>query len=93
MTLFDPNLLYLHLSKISGLQIQKKGEDTEIKLWKQSFKKVGGKTILIKNELDLTLQELEILSEAIQLLQYFLTISQASSQGYPPKPPPRVTSN
>ena len=93
MALFDPNLLYHHLSKISGLQIQNKGEDTEIKLWKQSFKKVGGKTILIKNELDLTLQELEILSEAIQLLQYFLTISQASSQVYSPKPPPRVTSN
>ena len=92
MTLFDPNLLYRQLSKKSGLQIQNKGEDTEIKLWKQSFKKAGGKTISIKNGLHLTLQELEILSEAIQLLQY-LTISQASSQVYPPKPPPSVTSN
>ena len=55
------------------------------------LQKVGGKTVIMKTEIDLTLSELELLCEAIKLLEYFLSISKSSSKFGPPKLPQRVT--
>ena len=89
MSCLDPNLLTLHVSKIASLYVKNNGDETEVILQKQCYKKVGGKTVM-KTEIDLTLSELELLCEAIKLLEYFLSISKASCKIGPPKPPLRV---
>ena len=91
MNSIDPNLLTLHVSKIAALCVKNNGDETEVILQKQCYKKVGGKTVIMKTEIDLTLAELELLCEAIKLLEYFLSITKASSKVGPPKPPQRVT--
>ena len=91
MSCLDPNLLTLHVSKIASLSAKNNGDETEVILQKQCYKKVGGKTVIMKKEIDLTLSELGLLCEAIKLLEYFLSISKASSKIGPPKPPQRVT--
>ena len=91
MNSIDPNLPTLQVSKIAALCVKNNGDETEVILQKQCYKKVGGKTVIMKTEIDLTLAELELLCEAIKLLEYFLSIKKASSKVEPPKPPQRVT--
>ena len=64
MSCLDPNLLTLHVSKIASLYAKNNGDETEVILQKQCYKKVGGKTVIMKTEIDLTLSELELLCEA-----------------------------
>ena len=90
MSCLDPNILTLHVSKIASLYV-KITDMKQVILQKQCYKKVGWKTVIMKTEIDLTISELELLCEAIKLLENFLSISKASSKIGPPKSPQRVT--
>ena len=90
MTTYDPNVFTLHLSRVAALQAVQRNGTTEVIIRKQSSKKVGTKTIIVKNEIDLTLPELDFLEESLKILKYFLSTGSLANQSSPPNPPPRL---
>lgn len=88
----DPNIFTLHLSKFATIHIQHEGNLVYACLRKISYKKMGQKTILVKTEIDLTLQELEILGEAIPVLCNFLSLAYTANQIPVPIVPAPVSS-
>ena len=89
MTTFDPNLFTLHISKLAALQLSHNNNNLSILLRKQCWKKVNQQTVLVHTELDLTFIELQLLSEAGKLAEYFLLASEEAAKSPPPPKPPR----
>ena len=91
MTFYDPNCFFLHISRFAAVELKTNPANFELIIRKQSLKKVGGKSILVKTEIPLTLNELEILVDSSHLLKLFLSLAQKSRAiETPPKPPERT---
>ena len=91
MTTYDPNLFTLHISKLAAIQVIQNTNSSSIVLRKQCSKKLNEKFILVQTEIDLTLNELQLISEAAKLALYFLSASEEANKSKPPKVPGRNT--
>ena len=91
MTTYDPNLFTLHISKLAAIQVIQNTNSSSIVLRKQCWKKLNEKFILVQTEIDLTLNELQLISEAAKLPLYFLSASEEANKSTPPKVPGRNT--
>ena len=94
MTNYDPNLFTLHISKLAAIQVIQNTNSSSIVLRKQCWKKLNEKFILVKTEIDLTLNELQLISEAAKLALYLcLLLKRLTSQSHQKCPAAIQTNN
>ena len=89
MSSLDPNLYTIRISKLAALHVVQKPDQTEITLCKQNYQRVGQRMVLVKTEVQLTYNEIELLAEAAKLVEHFSSISERASRSLPPIPPQR----
>ena len=89
MTTYDTNLLTLHISKLAAIQVIQ--NTSSIVLRKQCCKKLNEKFIPVQTEIDLTSNELQLLSKAAKLALYSLSASEEANKSKPSKVPGRNT--
>ena len=83
----DTNSITLQLSKFALITAKYENNNFRAVLKKSHYRKVGSKTILLKTETDLSLQELTNLHDSLTLVSQFVQLSApVCSSSQPTKP-------